>query len=900
MMLSLILIALSQQAPGLSEPVSVQDAVVSPRPLASQRRLVRSFDFESAGLQGRVPAAWGRLVNRPGYPKFGKVGIDGEHAAGGQYALRFDVDGGSIAVAIRTGEILIFPQSRYELTARVRTSGLSNASARLAVTLYDDAGHPIPNTERLSEPIRTGGDWVTVSVQPPMDVADARDLVFEMRVEQPGTGPSDMPRHVDVSGAAWFDDVEVWQLPRIEFAAEPATGVTRAPEVPRLKASLRDLVEGRTTTTIRVRDIDGSIMLEDQSVVAGGRSDFVMELDQLGPGWYLGEFEVHDGDRLVAQARQPLSILPARHDTGFTPPVPAFGISLAPEAEIRSTRREELLAQLGPDYVVLPVWQGGRTSQLDPILQEQMDRVLDATLAARIEPVFELAGVPSDLGRQEHLDSDQLIALIENASSHWQPALAPWMLNFGDEVSRWRVRAGETGVFSRHDELVEDFFLFAEDYVATPVIEFHGGAIADQWQSTEDGRDAVVRNIPWKLTTEALQDQLASAARGEVILQFDLAGTSATSARTRAEELSRRLVEGWAAGASMLEVTPPWGRLDATSGIEGTGLLGLDATGFAFEQVAGWLSGRQPEAQVSLGRGIKAVLAGGSGPPFIVAWAEEPTTFGLQIGLGLGSDVLVVDDLLGGSREIGPEERSEPLSIGGAPIIIRGIDVELARFRANASIHPRVIEASTGTHDLEIELFNPWSESIDLRVRPKGPASWSFQPRSRQVAIEPGARVRVPFEFTYPRVQVDGDVDLWFETEFTDALREDVLLLLPSAIESERIQLETAWREKHDESGRVIGVVVTVRAYNIGNDPLRLEAFAFARGFPPMRKWMPELEPGESATRTFLFRNGHEILDGDELLVGVNEFDDGSRLARRVRITSLPGSLVGVDPSGDP
>ena len=899
-MFTSILIAMTLSGSWLSVFPQGQEDATGSRPLASQRRLVRTFDFEAAGLQGRVPAAWGRLVDRPGYPKFGTIGVDGTVAAEGRFSLRFNVDGGSMAVAIRTGEILIFPQSRYELTARVRTVGLANAAARLAVSLHDQHGSPIPGTERLSDPIRTEGDWATVSVQPPMDVSEARDLVFEMRVEQPDGSATGTMQHIDVSGTAWFDDVEVWQLPRIDFTADPPSGIARSPESPRLRASLRDLVDGKTTATIRVRDIDGMVVLERSEVVTGGRSDFEVSLDALAPGWYHGEFDVRDEERLVASGRQPVAILPERSAPGSIATAPFFGISLEAGDDMLLASRHQAMIPLRPDYAVLPVWQHMRSSVLDHDAQERLDRMIEESLAANIEPVFELAAVPRDLADREHLDPDQLLTFLATAPDAWQSALGPWMLNFGDEVSRWRIRSSDRVDARVEAELFDRLALFADEHVADPVIEFDGitNVLA---ASTESGTPSKVVRIPWGAHSgSGTAAVVPPAVSSGSILRFELPDDSDVSWRSTTEELSRRLIEGWASGAELIEITPPW-TVSSTGSTEGaTSGMGLDVAGFAFEEVASWLSGRPPEAELPVGRGLRAVLAGGDGPPVIVAWAEDDSSFGLPLGMGLGADSLRVHDFMGGTRELTPAELESPLPLGTAPILIEGIDPELARFRASASLHPEAVDAATGSHDLEIELFNPWDEPIDLRVRPTGPGNWTFQPRSRQVSIGPGEHVRVPFEFSYPRKQVDGAVDFWFEARFEDEIHEPVLLLLPSRIESERIQMETTWNRQFDESGRAIGVLVTVRAYNTGSKPLNLEAFASARGYPPMRKWMPELDPGESATRTFLLRNADERLVDEELLVGVNGFDDGARLTRRLQVTTSAGSVVGVDPSAAP
>lgn len=892
MILITTLIALGQQPPALSEAPSTQAPENGARVLASQRRLVRSFDFETAGAQGRVPGAWSRLVDRPGYPKFGSVGVDGDAAFEGEYALRFDVDGGSMAVGIRAGEIPIFPQSRYLVMARVRTEGLISSGARLAVTLHDVEGRPIAGTERLSEVLRTDGEWSTLSVESPLDIASARDLVFELRVEQPSAGADDLPTHVDVRGSAWFDQVEIWQLPRIDFASLPASGITRQPETPRLTASLRDLVEGRTVATIRVRDVDDAVVLERSTVVDGGHSTFDLELTGLAPGWYRGEFEVRDRERLVARSEQPVAILPQREPPAFARRPPAFGVGLWPVERGLDPIWLDLTTTLAPDYLVVPVWEGDRDAQLDHLAQDRVDLLLDGLFDTRIEPVFELAEVPRDLARKEHLDPDQLVDLLVEAPDRWRPALDPWMLQYGDEVSRWRLRTAPDDESSDRERVARTVLAFATDFVAAPRIEVVGPVNDPFVLPTGEGLSPVVSLSG---VTAGGSEAVSGASPTGATVRFPIDATS-SDPRTRGEDLARRLVEAWADGTSRLEVSPPWSRLERIPGATDTPLIGLDSTGFVLESVAGRLSGRPAEAEIPLGRGLRACLVGGSGPPLLVAWAEASGSPGVPVGLALGDGPLRVSDFLG-ATQLHVDGDAGSIVVPAAPVVIEGIDPRLARFRAGARLVPERIDAVTGRHDVELELLNAWEETIDIRVRALGPASWTFEPRSRRLAIEPGATAQIPFAFSYPRSQIDGPVDFSFEVEFLDGTDRVVQLLIPSAIESARVELATSWRRLQDETGRSTGFIVTVRGINTGDSPLNLEAFANARGFPPMRKWMPEIPLGSEASRSFLFRDTSEQPGGREVLVGVTEFDGTVRITRRIVIPAELGDLVGVDPN---
>ena len=115
-------------------PVTAQEAAAPDRLLVAQQRKVAFFGFEeAANFPTPLPSPFFRVLtsvtSRPGFPPFGSVSVDESVAFSGDWSLAFDVDGASIAVAVPTARIPIYPQSEYEVRVRVRTAGLARAGA---------------------------------------------------------------------------------------------------------------------------------------------------------------------------------------------------------------------------------------------------------------------------------------------------------------------------------------------------------------------------------------------------------------------------------------------------------------------------------------------------------------------------------------------------------------------------------------------------------------------------------------------------------------------------------------------------------------------------------------------------------------------------------------------------
>jgi hypothetical protein len=362
--------------------------------------------------------------------------------------------------------------------------------------------------------------------------------------------------------------------------------------------------------------------------------------------------------------------------------------------------------------------------------------------------------------------------------------------------------------------------------------------------------------------------------------------------RMRATRVARDLVDAWSRGADYLELEAPWNRRVGT-----TFLKGLDASGYVFQTIASRLSARGPQIPVPLGRGVNAyLLKGDDEEPMIVAWSAEGAAM-MELSPEFG-DVRITS-IDGTYTPLLKARGPRSIQLDESPVFLTGFDRHIARFRAEASMTPNFIEATTGVHECSFKIHNPWSEAIEVRLRPMGPASFRFQPLSRRVTIQPGGYEAVPFEFTFPRTQVDGELDLRLSAEIIGSREQKAQLLVPTTVRSSRMALESSWRLSRDAAGREDGLLITVSAYNSGTTPLLLEGFCSAVGFAPMRKAMPEILPGETTTRTFYYPGAQKSLLGGEIVVGLSQLESDGYLVRRLPLSEDGTSVLVTEPTFD-
>lgn len=876
-----VLLALCLQATGA---LPAPDEDLPAQVLASQRQKVEFFGFEEASdFHSPLPRPFFRILSgngRPGFPDFGEVGVERSEAYSGDWSLKFTLDGAPIAVGIPRARIPIFPQSLYEVRTRVRTSGLEGAAAVLKVRLLDADGEELPGTFRTSEPVRTRGDWALLTVRPPMEVEEAVDLVFELHVEQ---GP-----RADIRGNVWFDDVEVWQLPRMQLEAVPPTGVVHSPTTPSLRVDIRDLTTGGLSAMLRTTDLDGFVVDEHPIEIRRGSTLVTRALEGLSPGWYHSRLELLDGESIVAVKEQMLSVLPTPGRPALGHRGPFFGVALPDRASPGLLEHASMIEALAPDYAVLPVWRPGQPADLDAARSNYYNAMIDVLHARQVEPVFEIASIPETLQPQGlSLDPDQVCGFL-GSSPEAARQLLPWMAEFGDEVSRWRLRNEVPPDSAEATDAIDNLRVIADEFVAAAQLELKPSFPNDYAAPAESSLDVhLVHYDP--ASPQPAPPILGSRVPGEpgrIVHLRD--GPSTPTRRMSAQGFALQAVETWASGADRIETPAPWEPDPNAS------RRGLTVEGYAFTILRSRLSGNPPLAEVPLGRGVRAVLAGEGRDAFLVAWSRDGRA---SMELDATAGPLSISHVDGTTESCSPGTHGHLVEIGESPVFVDGIDPEVARFRANVRIEPETIEASTGMHEFTIELANPWNEPVEVRLRPVGPGQFEFQPRSRTVTVQPRGTASVPFAFTYPRLQLEGDVDLRVDAELQGKRNLLTTLLIPTRIDSSCLAVEADWTLSNpaDEGDR--GVLVTVTVTNTGAKPLQLKAFCQAAGYPPLRRSLPGIRPGESASRTFSFPDGQVRLGGKQITFGAYEVQADSRVVRMIELPASADAIVEAAPA---
>lgn len=894
------------------------------RPVSAER-VVRVFDFEEQDFNAEeVPQYWVRAQHnppsreRPGFPVWNRASFDDSRAASGAQSVKVPTQGGSASLRLSPGVIAAIPGADYVVTALVQTEGLSRSGARVVARFLDDRRQPIPGGEAASRVVRSSGEWTSVRVelrgvhdraawiQIDLELLQPRELDLARRRalghEAPREDDPVFANRVwfeDISGAAWFDDVVVNQLPRVELSTSSLANIVSAPESPRINARVRDLTGEPLHATMSVYDLDGARVATMRKTLSPGGEAFSWTPTLPGFGW----------GRAVLELRAPDDALVARSFLDFlwTPPMLQ---SRSPEADRFSLIAEniprenldalpEMARRIGVGAVQMAVLDRSITSievrsfarRIDPIVQSLLDRGIHLT--------FTVTGVPDELAEILQIDVREPMELLG-----WTTplgAVPPWTLylnaildRFGQRVSRWQVgRTGEAYPFWRPRLASELDSVRRELGRLVPSVE-----VALPWraeQTIDDrvaGRGAITVTLPPSVQLDAVDGYVRYwGNRVEATVVIEPPDEAVYGRRAAVIELIKRAAYAWRAGAQRLAIDADWDSPDRAEASSFEVGAAPGPTLAVWRQLVERLGGRRIVADLPTTSGVRAMILKGAGAGAregaLLAWNESASPEQAAIRTYLGADPVRVVDPFGNMTAVELVNGAHAIPLTDTPVFIEGVDVDLALFRAGFAVDPPFIPAQAMVHQADIVLRNPFPTGISgrLRIAEPAPDRWKIEPRLFSFNIPAGGEQRLPVELSFGLAEEAGERTLVAEVEL-NAIREYPVLRVSAPVEIglSTLQMTPTYSFVRNDAGEPTDLLVTVSIINQGDRAATLRAFAVAPGYAREQAPVSALGPGQSAVVRFTYRNGASRLQGQRVRVGLIEIDGAGRLNKSVTI----------------
>ncbi|MFZ4575179.1 MAG: hypothetical protein ACOYN0_12325 [Phycisphaerales bacterium] len=909
---------------------------------ATAGRIVKLFDFEEQTTNpSDVPRYWYRAQDdkaasreRPGFPPWNEALLvykdEGGLAFSGVGAVKAPTDGGSTSLALEGGVIPIFPQADYAVSARIRTDGLKHAGARVIARYLDRTGKPIPGSTRESEIIRSD-DWVEISVELLGEYPEAADIQIELCLLQPSEAGelrgARSVNHQDVAGAAWFDDVAVVQLPRVELTTSAPLNVGAGPRPPEVLASIRDLTGEELRVEFAVMNSSGKTVDRFVAPESGGAIETTWTPKLARFGWYRVRMDVVAPSGRVGSSFVDMVWLPPRdaNDSVALDESPArtraaasrdrdrFGILLhgLPDADPKDLAL--MLRAIGSGRVTIPLWPSHGAA---PSKQSVLAAV-DELLGGWQEVSFALERVPPALALATRVPTDDPWTLLMGENGPWLAELGDYFDRYGQRVRRWQVGAiGDDRGFWRADakadlERLERGLakLVSGPKLAVPSRIDRAWNPASLLTGAEPATALAV--VPPEMPEEAVGlgvRAFMAATEGlstkpEFTVVMPMFPQERYGMNAGPSELVKRSVEAWAASPDVepvITIEQPW-EVSSTGRPKALPRPELAAWSNLIDR----LGDRRVVGVFPVTEGIACyILAPAEGVPperggALVAWNRSALPSDAVIEAYLGDDPLRIVDLYGNASEASaapPVSGRRPgvrVPIGDEPIFIEGIDVELCRFISSFRLEPAFIESTNNQHERSLIIQNPWPVVISGKVsilepggydaaKGKRDRDWRISPRTLPFTVEPRGTVSEPFTIAFSPTEEQGrrpfvvNIDLVADKQYgTLTIRRSIEIGLNSA------SMELSYSLRGPGAN---DLVVEAAVSNTGTEPLMMEMTCFAPDLPRVKNIVADLVPGRQSVKRFVFSGQANNLRGKRIIVSAVTPEGGARLNKSILI----------------
>ncbi len=895
----------------------------------SINRLLHRFDFEEADEQNfeSMPMHWfvvGRpdqtadpnflrlpmhqeLLKKKGFPKYSKVQFNIPQEQKGDHSLHLALNDGSAAAFLEIGTLAAVPNSDYLVTARLRTGLLRYARARLVAYFVDGAGKRIESSVATTDLLQTENQWQGVSVKLMGEHPSAAWIGMQVELLQPQEQPPSLKGAVlpggigthtvvyqDFQGDAWFDDVAVWQVPRIVLRTQSDVNLINAPQQPHLTAEVRDLSGRPLSAVVSVYDTQSRMVARMSRKVGGGEGSIWHWAPVLpGFGWYLVDMSLHDPSTrdddkappAVARTIRsfvwlpPVKRLPAQQRRRFTLD--------APDATMREIALyPQVLRATGLNSVALSGWSEATTVDNLDQRQAELEKLLLPMLKENTQITLNFSPLPHLLADHLQLDATQPLLIFTKPSKEWAPYLSPILLRQGQNIRSWQF--GRPELASTPSALTAAAALESVEALQrlTP-----DPRVALPWQAhqarlteLDKARLEYVVDIPPSVRPQHLLDHLhdlQQAHENSLVLHLRSDSALEMSQARRVDDFALRFLHAWQADPVGFSVPRPWAYAEGKQGaLHPDPILGV------YSSLAHRLATRKTLGKFPLGTGAWAIVYGGAPSSLMAIWSDEQDPDGAgassddaaadgrgrrQTRLFLGDEVSAFD-VWGNPVKLSFEDGKHIVPLSSSPLLIEGVDAELALLRASFTVTPPLIESQIIAHAHKIRFTNPFSVPIngDLTIIEPG-REWRIDPRRRGVTIDPRSTFEMTIEMTPPVNEPAGEKELVVRFEFTTRKQYRIDLRAPMELGLTGIQMETGLSfEKNPRRPDLIDAVATAFITNTGEKQRTVYTFAMLPGHQRQEQIIT-LKPGQSVLRRFRFAGATEALAIKPIRVGVRD-----------------------------
>jgi hypothetical protein len=743
---------------------------------ASPNRLIHRFDFDERG-EGNLedlPKYW--VPFRPGgFPRFayGEFDVDVGRAAPPSFYLASE--GRNVAYQYIGPDTRVRASTDYRIEGYIWADRLRYARACLSAHFVDRRSRPLPATLVRSRfvggPDESKG-WAKVELYLPAAPEEAYTVGLNAWILQEPTWNTIVPtrRHItrwDVFGGAWFDDISIYALPRVDLSLGAPGNVLPPGQPKELLVLLADNEDAGVQGHLSITSSDGTLVVQQMVPVVGGADmeETRVPLEHLGPGIYEARLEITSADVQVLSRTLTFVLLGPlfRQESGLARP---FGVVVDPRPRCDAKTELALLDNQGVRSAKFPVWTG--LPEEPPGAGEC--RTTDRLLQGLAKRGFALTGVffgsPPAIVRNDGAYPRPLISLLNEPPLIWKEHLAAVGARYAGVFHWWQVGADDTDRQLAVDEYATAIDQLREQMAAFVAVPMLGAATrqATEPQASGSSSDKLpAEQLSVTLGAELHPDWFASqiarfGSLGYQHLSVFIQSTPADQYHSlpRLADWAQRIISARHGGADTVFVPQTWG-VRATP----QGLLAEPTEEYLIlRTIADVLADARPGQRVAVAPAVRCLAFHDGDSTVLAMWDPQAPPEGRCYAIQLGRAQRQID-LWGRTRRLErAEDGRQIVQLFPMPVLVDGIERWLIDFRSSLSLQPQKVESGVELLTHTLSMLNDSSSPIAGRGYLAVPESWKVTPRSFNFNLQPRRVEEFTMQIRYPHNAAAGKEDL--------------------------------------------------------------------------------------------------------------------------------------------
>jgi len=848
--------------------------------MASSSRVIHRFDFDERdeGNLEDLPKYWEPL-RPPGFPQFATGAFSETVGHERPPSFHLDSAGRDVCFAYSGPDTRVRPDGDYHVQAYVRPDGLTAARACLTACFLDRQGRPLIDTvvrSRLVGGDEEGDDWSPVSLFLSDAPVEAHTIGLAAWVLQESTWSASVPprRHFvrrDVHGGAWFDDITVFALARVQLRTPEVGGVLAPPGPQALHIELADVQGSQVTGRLRITSADHELVethVLDGAVANTGESEAI-EVGHLRPGLYRADLEVFEGNEEVASRSLDFVRLAPRQNVGRGR-ARSFGVVLDPAERLDRQSTLLLLRQALVGAVKVPLWTG----RAEEPTGHDRPLILDRLVQELVKDGFDLTGVfagpPCEIVQRDGPYPWSLIDLLAGSPDEWREPLSAVVAPYAGAFRWWQAGMDGDLAWTQDPDAGRALTQIREAmrrFIINPLLAV----------PASPGFAATPTDLPAEQLALILGPSTPSEGIAELIGSKKQRGFSSLTAYVepldptafarlpRLADWVQRILAARHGGAASVMVPQPWHQRDTAFG----NVIEPDENFVVLRSLADLLGHAHPGPRVPL-PGSATCLAFYDGERCVLAlWDAHAPPEGTEYAIQLGAATATVN-VWGEAVPLVRDDQGRSLvRLGALPVFVDDVERWLIDLRTSVTLTPTHVESGREQVRHTLVVANPTDRAVAGSLWLEPPEGWEVSPRNISLNLAGHRNAEFVVHARYPHNVPAGRHELLARMSLPS---QGYVLEIPLPIEISLSDVEVWAQAMLDHGDLVLRQVVK----NLSEGVLHFRGTATVPARVRQYRPVVNLQPGDTQVVEYRFDGGNDLA-GQVVQVGLREMNDGPR-----------------------